>query len=383
MKKTIGFLFSLFLMLQSFAQTFNPYHQTLVNKVSKANIIQYLTDFENFGVKTYGSSEEDDALQWLVSKYQSWGYTDIETQETYAYGESSSNLIVTKTGTVYPDQYIIIDGHYDTAYGPGTNDNGSGTSILLELARVLANVKTEYSIKFIHFTGEEWGFIGSYAYVDDIVIPQNSDIKLVFNIDEVGGVAGANNNKIVCEKDMSEPYFNNNDSSIVTEQLANCIELYSNLGTVFDFAYGSDYVPFQEEGYVITGLYEYNESEYPHTPNDTMENLDTEYIFQIAKGSLGALTFFAKAYENLDTVEQNQRGYLIYPNPADKYINIPTQMIKSGEEIQLLNLSGQLIYQSTKKTETDLKVDTSYLPNGIYVIRIGQHSQKIIIQHKK
>ncbi len=83
------------------------------------------------------------------------------------------------------------------------SDNGSGTSILLEAARILKDVPTEYSIKFIHFSGEEQGLKGSYHYADNIAYQgsiRNLDIKLVFNIDQVGGQIGNNNTTITCEK---------------------------------------------------------------------------------------------------------------------------------------------------------------------------------------
>ena len=87
-------------------------------------------------------------------------YTNIETQAFNVRGKSTSNIIITKTGSLYPNTFLIIDGHYDTVNGPGTNDNGSGTVLILELARLLKDVDTEYSIKFIHFSGEEEGLIG-------------------------------------------------------------------------------------------------------------------------------------------------------------------------------------------------------------------------------
>lgn len=382
MKVFIGFLFTFLFTIQNFAQTLNPFHQTLANQVSQSNILQHLTDFENFGVKTFGSQEEDEALNWLISFYQSMGYTDIETQTVSAYGETGSNLIVTKTGTVYPDTYVIIDAHYDTINGPGTNDNGSGTSILMELARIFANVQTEYSIKFIHFTAEEWGLIGSQQYVDEVVIPQNLDIRLVFNIDQVGGVAGMNNNKVVCEKDIFQPHGNDSESAQITQELSNCISLYSDLGTVTDIAYGSDYIPFQDAGYVITGLYEYNESDHPHTPTDTLENMDPEYVFQIAKGSAGALAYFAKAYQNMGVNDSDLNRFKVYPNPADQLITIQAQPTNQLKQISLIDFSGRTVFQSAEKLDRDLIISTSQLPNGNYILRIDQNSYKIIVQHK-
>lgn len=379
--KLIFILFSL-LPLQFFAQEHNIFHQSLVDQVSHNNLVNHLNEFEDFGIKTLGSTAEQNTLNWLIAHYESWGYTNIETQEVSAFGYSGYNLIVTKEGTVYPDTYVVIDAHYDTVNGPGVNDNGSGTSVLLEIARILANIQTEYSIKFIHFTAEEWGLIGSQKYVEEIVVPQDLDIKLVFNIDEVGGIAGIVNNKITCERDESQPYFNNEESALITLELANCMELYSNLETTFSNAYGSDYVPFQLNGYVITGLYEFNESPYPHTPQDTLENMDTEYVYQVTKGALGALAYFAGAFQELSVKDITQKEGMIYPNPAAQFIQIPSQNINKTLLFELYDEQGRLVQTKRKNGNQTFRWDLSLLPNGIYFLKFNQYSKKIIVQHK-
>src|SRR5690554_1120761 len=176
------------------SQEYIPFYNSLVENVDPDNIIDDLNTFENFGRKEPGTTAIENAKNWIIDRYQDLGYTDIETQDFRVRGQNTSNIIITKTGSVYANTFLIIDGHYDTVNGPGANDNGSGTVLLLEIARILKNVNTEYSIKFIHFSGEEAGLIGSEYYVNNTVVPENMDIKLVLNIDEVGGVAGMNNN---------------------------------------------------------------------------------------------------------------------------------------------------------------------------------------------
>ncbi len=378
------FLTAVLSTVQISAQQYNAYYQTLVDQVSSSNLQTNLTTFANFGEKQLGSSAQANALNWMIDLYQSWGYTDIQQHEVNSFGETGYNLIVTKTGTVYPDKYIIIDGHYDTINGPGANDNGSGTVILLELARILKDIPTEYSIKFIHFTAEEWGLIGSSQYVQEVVIPQNLDIRLVFNIDQVGGVAGEINDTISCERDQDSPNSNNAQSSDFTNQLMNCIEFYSDLETNLSYAYGSDYVPFQEEGFVITGLYEYNESPYPHSSQDTLGNVDFEFIHQVAKGSLGALSHFAVVQENMSVNDLNSGAFQVFPNPADKSLTVKTNSLKF-KSIQMNDLTGKLILEKNS-SEKEFKVDTSHLPNGIYLMNYTEEgvksTQKIIVQHK-
>ena len=260
------------------AQDFNQDYANLVAKVSQTNILNDLTTFENFGVKNVGSEALTKAENWIAERYQNLGYTDVVLQPfTYKAG-TSHNIIVTKTGTKYPNTFIIIDAHYDTINGPGTNDNGTGTILIMELARLLKDVNTEYSIKFIHFSGEEDGLIGSKFYVKNTVIPEKMDIKLVFNIDEVGGVNDKTNDTIVCELDTSNPESNNAASEAVTKRLATCMTLYSNLKTEISNAYASDYIPFENAGFIITGLFEKNESPVNHTAKDDLTHMDVGYV---------------------------------------------------------------------------------------------------------
>ena len=384
MKVTQSFFASLFFGSILLAQSHNPFHQTLVDQVQASTIETNLTSFVNFGEKELGSTAANNAFNWLKGLYQSWGYTSIEQQAVNAFGQTGYNLIVTKTGTTYPNTFIVVDAHYDTLNGPGANDNGSGTVVLLEMARILKDIPTEYSIKFIHFTAEEWGLVGSRKYVEDIVIPQNLDIKLVLNIDQVGGVAGEVNNRINCERDESQPNYNNSASHSATNELKNLMELYSSLQTNISNAYGSDYVPFQEEGYVITGLYEYNESPYPHSSQDTMDRVDLDFILEVAKGSVGALSYFAKAYDNMATLENQQISFQIFPNPAGDKVEIQ-HSFSGNVQVQLTDLNGKILLNQGF-VSNKFQLDTTHFPNGIYLVKLIQNgkisTKKLIIQHK-
>jgi Zn-dependent M28 family amino/carboxypeptidase len=293
----------------SFSQTLNPFFQNIVNQVSYDSLLNTLKKIELLGVKTAPSPALSNASVWLYNKYLSYGYTNIKRDSFLNSSDTLLNIIVTKTGTTHPESILVICGHYDSESGPGVNDNGSGVSIILEIARLLKNIPTEYSIKFINFTGEEQGFWGSHHYVDYIAVPQNQDIFLVFNIDEVGGIAGLLNNIIKCEKDLSSPQANNALSSAYTDTLSNLVHQYSSLQTEFSNAYGSDYVPFQQSGFVITGLFEKNQSSVVHSTDDRLINLDTSYVFEIAKASVGASLYLAKAFlttqtENIEKKKQ-------------------------------------------------------------------------------
>ena len=387
MKKILlaGTLFFFFL---SFSQSFIQAYQDRANLVSQNNINTYLQEFEALGIKKTGSQANTDALNWLKAKYASFGYSDSQiVEDPFSFGGTSSkNLIITKTGTLYPDQYLIICGHYDTINGPGVNDNGSGVSVILETARILYSIPTEYSIRFINFSGEEQGLYGSSHYVQNVVNATNPkmNIRLVLNIDEVGGIAGQTNNTITCERDTSSPSSNNSASAVATQELMNCVQLYSPLQANLSYAYSSDYMPFQSNNEVITGLYEYNESPYPHTPNDTYANMDPVYVYNIAKATVGAAQHFAVAStENLSACPPAKmlETLKVFPNPAHDVINITMLNTELRDYIfELRESSGALI----SRTKNSKQVRISGLTPGIYfgtVIVEGQKStEKIIIR---
>jgi hypothetical protein len=73
-------------------------------------------------------------------------------------------------GSTWPDEIVIVSGHLDSWNGPGsqgTTDNGTGSAVTLEAARILSAVhaKPKRTIRFILWTGEEQGLLGSVAYV--------------------------------------------------------------------------------------------------------------------------------------------------------------------------------------------------------------------------
>ena len=75
----------------------------------------------------------------------------------------------TKIGTTRPNEMYILSGHMDgIGYGEAANDDGSGTAIVMELARIFSmpDVKTDVSIRFILWNNEETGLNGARAYVE-------------------------------------------------------------------------------------------------------------------------------------------------------------------------------------------------------------------------
>lgn len=378
-KLTFTLLLSAFFCSTLKSQTINPFYQSIVANVSYDSIYQYLHKFETLGIKGPGTAALNNARDWLLEKYTSLGYTDITIDTFSQSGNEMYNIVVTKTGTLYPNTFVIVDGHYDTKTGAGTNDNGSGTSIILEIARVIKNINTEYSVRFINFSAEEEGLIGSNHYVTNVVGPQNMNIRMVFNIDEVGGVAGYSNDTIKCESDQSSPSSNNITSAAFTDSLRTLTQLYSNLKTKLSNAYGSDYVPFQQNGEIITGYYENRASNYVHSSNDLLSHVDTSYVYQIAKAATGATLYFARANDvSVGTTENVNfsKGISVFPNPFSDKIYITNEDNFYQYSFKLFDAQGKLILE--KKSATDIAIDLQSLKATLYFYLLENKDGEII-----
>ncbi len=363
MKNTIlQFLFSLLTISSITAQTYDPLIQDKINELSYDSLFLNLQEFEDLGIKNIYSEELKEAASWIINKYEYWGYDNIVI-DTFEYsGQTLFNIIITKTGTLFPDQFVIIDGHYDTYNGPGVNDNGTGTAIVLEMARMMKDMQTDYSVRFIHFSAEEVGLVGSFHYVENTVVPEDLDIHLVFNIDEVGGVAGEVNNTLTCERDEAFPNTNNATSAAITDTLANLTEMYSSLIANISYAYGSDYVPFMNAGYVVTGFYEYNESPYPHSINDSISNIDLDYVFEVTKSSLAASIYFTGAKDPSTRVFSNSihnNDINIYPIPFETSFTIDNTY---GENLilSLFDVHGKELEKVTLKKNSPNQIKPEY-----------------------
>ena len=80
-----------------------------------------------------------------------------------------SEVFCTKVGTTHPDEMYIIGAHMDGhGFGEAANDDGSGTALVMELARIFSapDVQTGRSIRFALWNNEETGLNGSSAYVE-------------------------------------------------------------------------------------------------------------------------------------------------------------------------------------------------------------------------
>jgi len=106
---------------------------------------------------------------------------------TRSFASSAFNAVADLEGAQWPDESIVVGAHHDTVIdSPGGNDNASGTSVVLETARVLNSLDTRpgRTIRFCTWSAEEQNHQGSAAFVKRHYGPETPP-RLAINLDEV------------------------------------------------------------------------------------------------------------------------------------------------------------------------------------------------------
>lgn len=156
------------------------------------------------------------------------------------------------------DSFIVFTAHYDhlgqmgkDVYFPGANDNASGVSMVIDLARHFSkNRKSlKYSVAFLFFSAEELGFLGSKYYVENPLFPL-AKIKRLINLDMVG--TGGNGITVV-------------NGSVFKNEFDKLTALNKKGALLPDIkirgaATNSDHYPFYNKG--VKSLFIYTEGDY-------------------------------------------------------------------------------------------------------------------------
>ncbi|MCT4475598.1 M28 family peptidase [Peribacillus frigoritolerans] len=202
----------------------------------------------------------------------------LKIEGAYSGEKTSYNVVATKKATksnkAKKNDIIYITGHHDSVAGaPGANDDASGTSVTLELARVLKNLPTDTEIRFVTFGAEENGLLGSQHYVSNL---PDDDIKRTianFNLDMVGS------------KDAGDLVILTNDGemNLVTELAQASSTRLNGEPTPYGQGGRSDHVSFAEAG-IPAALFIHSPSEpWYHTPDDTIDKISKEKLQDVAE----------------------------------------------------------------------------------------------------
>ncbi|MBI5402393.1 MAG: M28 family peptidase [Ignavibacteriae bacterium] len=305
----------------------------------------------------YLSSSKLKAAQYIFEKFQNYGLNARYQQNDI----TCLNIIGTKTGYKYPNQYFIICAHYDailvpmptpTDTVPGADDNASGVCIVLEAARLLSNFSFPYSLIYATFDKEEAGFGGSIAYVDSI-FNRGDTIRGVLNLDMTAW-DGNNDNKY--------DVFTDSNSNKLAEQMIIATQIYQT-GLIYRKVYSttSDQASFINKNYKAILLIEdtfdtLNQN--IHKKSDLVNTFNLQFFNKMAKT---AITTFASwgsgnfarmdhtpLRSNYDTTQRLAEVYINYPNTLGTGINAPRLYYKnwSGNYYYVNSFS---IYQNIYK----------------------------------
>jgi len=153
-------------------------HQAIVDavkRIEKNKLKAHVEAVTQLGPRSVDDRQATDhAVRYIKSLLLQYGYQPTEEplgnyRTTNGNSYSFANIIAEHAGTGTSPGVLELGTHYDTVDGsPGADDNASGVAAILEVARVLASVKTNRTVRFCFFALEEHGRDGSYYHVEQI-----------------------------------------------------------------------------------------------------------------------------------------------------------------------------------------------------------------------
>ncbi|KAF3938852.1 hypothetical protein ABW19_dt0207384 [Dactylella cylindrospora] len=211
----------------------------------------------------------------------------FETRETW-------NLISeTKEGD--PNNVVMLGAHLDSVQaGPGVNDDGSGSTALLEIMGSFKKYKGfKNKVRFAWWGAEESGLVGSLYYTKNLSEEEADKIRFYFNYDMIGSI---------------NPYFHvyqgeNPGDRLGAELLVDYLNVTAKKpAEIAPFGTSSDYVGFLEIGVPSSGLFTgagAPQDPCYHLACDTLENIDWSAITANAKAAARAAAKFALSLDGV------------------------------------------------------------------------------------
>jgi len=236
------------------------------------------------------------ARDWLAGQFQGISGLAVTTESFPVGGDTGFNVIATLTGTSRPDDWYIIGAHYDStsenpsSAAPGAEDNASGCSAVLQMARIFGDHPPEGTVFFICYAGEEQGLFGSTDHASDLVSSGSaSKIQEVLIMDMIGYTIDA---------DLDSLLEANSASQSMINAFADAAGQYTTLRIVTSLnPFGSDHVPYLNRGMTALLVIENDWNQYPgyHRTSDLPANLDLAMGGETLKMNIAAMALLAGA----------------------------------------------------------------------------------------
>ncbi len=255
------------------------------------------------------------AEDYITQVWRGLGYA-VVPQEYTAKGVRSANLEITRTGSIHPNEIILIGAHYDSVIGsPGANDNASGVAALLELSRLLTAVGPARTLRLVAFVNEEPPFFnigqpGSMLYARQ-ARRRGHDIRLMASLETIGCYSNEPGSQSYPpllrhwypDRGDFVAFVSNFRSRRLMRQLARAFRATSDfplehaaLPAIIPGVAWSDHLSFWRQRYrammiTDTAFYRYP---YYHTAQDTPERLDYHKLARLTTGLFRALVALAE-----------------------------------------------------------------------------------------
>lgn len=252
------------------------------------------------------------AREVILSEMNRYGY--YETEEMFdAWGTGQVNLIFEKTGVKEPDRILEIGAHYDSVTGsPGADDNASGVAGVLEIARCLAGIETQRTLRFCFFAAEEMDLNGSREHVARLDAEINREVEGIIVLEMIGYATDAPDSQKLPPGAPRIPVlfnppttgnflavignFSSGGLGILVEDAARSyvpeLKIYSanRIGGLFKDSARSDHFPYWQngrKGIMLSDTSEFRNPNY-HLPSDTPDTLNYPFLRGVAQATAAA-----------------------------------------------------------------------------------------------
>jgi carboxypeptidase Q len=197
-------------------------------------------------------------------------YADVAIPNYVGGPIQSANVVAELQGSEKPDEFVVLGAHLDSwELGTGALDNGCNAALVIEALRAIkaAGERPRRSIRFILFSGEEEGLLGSHAYV-------------LSHRNELDNAAGAVVFDAGTGKVTGFSIGGRKDVLPAATQLAAALKPFDADPLTLDMQWGTDHFDFMLEG-VPTFVANQQESNYLinyHASSDTFDKVDIDQL---------------------------------------------------------------------------------------------------------
>ncbi len=301
----------------------------LISQIETDSCQSYMEQLEAFDGRLMGTSSNYASRDWIISKLNDFGYDSVVTDTFWATNFWANpdvtalchNVIAYKIGTEFPMHQIVIGGHRDSypLSSPGADDDGSGTTAVLEIARVLKDIDTKQTFVFCLFDAEETGIWGAWNYANRAFKNQDS-ITLMLNLDCIAYEENVDTCMLYGE-DEAYAY------SQLWKDLADSFSINIHGKSVNSRAEW-DGVAFDQLGYNTISLGEQIYTWGIHSAHDSTVYCDFNYLAKITRASL------AMVYTASETYVPDPMLIIDFPE------SVPSLLFPESSNVFDLNITG-------------------------------------------